>query len=128
MNFEEKSGNLILTIDDDDRAILQLWKDEMGNEIGSPHRFESDDTMYEFFDDILGNSEFTWIGPEENGDLTDAPILGIYGEPERRYGFMDYAIVSMLERLLDTGKAVLQGAQIRTSPEKELTSDADVVS
>jgi hypothetical protein len=83
---------------------------------------------------LIANSELEWIRPEEIGALTSAPILGIYGNetelpanvkhPEdlliigrwdgktwyqpvsAAWGFMDYAVRSFLQDLIEDGKAV----------------------
>jgi hypothetical protein len=50
-----------------------------------------------------------WIRPEEIDALTSAPILGFRDENEnvvRVWGFMDYAVRSFLQDLVETGKAV----------------------
>lgn len=110
MDFNEENGNLVITVDAEERETLEDWRHGAAHSdalVAVP--FESDEMMCEWFDDYLANTEFMWILPEDNGDLTDAPMLGVYGEPERRFAFMDYAIVSVLGRLLDTGKAVFQG-------------------
>lgn len=49
-----------------------------------PEDFNSDGAMADAFDRLICNSEFRWISPEICGDMTDAPILGITGEPEPR--------------------------------------------
>ena len=69
-------SQLVLTVDEDERALLC----ELGEAI---HR---DMTMYEFFEHLVCNSELEWITPERTGDLTDAPMLGLYerGGPAMR--------------------------------------------
>ena len=81
---------------------------ELGQDI------HSDKSLYEAFDKLIANTELQWINPSECGDLTDAPILGIYGagpddkDPPvaERWGFMQYQVVSPLQELRDTGRAV----------------------
>ncbi len=118
-----------LTIHADASARAELA--ELGEEIGA------DCHLYNAFERLIGNSELNWVGPEVCGDLTDAPILGIWGPDEwrdkhedgdgtilagadysrtekcvsvcpvlERWGFMDYAVRSVLQDLRDTGKAV----------------------
>ena len=112
MDFTEKNGNLIITVDAEERETLREWKDSLKHSYNSEvyPAFDSDETRCDFFEDFIANSEWEWIAPEENGDLTDAPILGDIGEPDRRYGFMDYQIDSVLGRLLETGECIFQGA------------------
>lgn len=102
MDFTEKNGNLIITVDSEEHETL--------GEYAEVDEIDADKYMYEFFEDFIANSEWEWIAPEVNGDLTDAPILGDIGEPDRRYGFMDYQIDSVLRRLLETGVCIFQGA------------------
>jgi hypothetical protein len=35
--------------------------------------------IYEALENLIANSHFDWINPADTGDLTDAPMLGIYG-------------------------------------------------
>lgn len=93
---------------------------------------QCDVSMYDFLEPIVCNSELEWINPADTGDLTDAPMLGIYGEekpfehedatiPHRisgpnliqpileRWAFMDYQVRSVLEDLRDKGEAVFIG-------------------
>ena len=111
MNFEEKNGNLIITVDDDERKTLEdLRHDAAHSDVGAlALPFESDEMMHDFFEDLIANTEYDWIRPEDNGDLTDAPMLGVSDFAHLRWAFMDYQIVSVLTRLLETGKAVFQG-------------------
>ena len=117
---------LTLTVDTQERALLL----DMTNE-----ELSADDTMFEFFEKLIGNSELEWVRPEECGDLTEAPMLGIYG-PEttttggrhagnwpaqdgvvrahyhpvmQRWAWMDYQVRSLLSVLRDTGSAALVG-------------------
>ncbi len=74
----------------------------------------SDAAMFDAFERTLCNGDLCWIRPEECGDLTDGPILGIYADDStltqpivaERWGFMDYAVRSPLQDLRDTGAAV----------------------
>ncbi len=68
-----------LTIHADDAAVLQLLEFQREND-----DFHSDAAMHEAFEHLVCNSELRWIAPEICGDLTEAPILGITGEPEPR--------------------------------------------
>lgn len=51
--------------------------------------FHCDENLHGVFENLICNSELRWIRPEICGDLTDAPILGIAGEPEPRDGSRD---------------------------------------
>ena len=91
--------------------------------------FDSDAAMYDVFEPLICNSDYSWVFPEDCGDLTSAPMLGILGEEspdapyprrfagrwngkaqyqtiEKRWGFMDYALTSPQRMLLDTGRCV----------------------
>ena len=100
MRFEETDGgNLVVYVDKSERKNLRLHGDII----------QTDNFMHEWFDNFLHEVEWDWIRPEENGDLTDAPILGIPGEPDRRYGFMGYCFASVLEELRDKGHCIFLG-------------------
>ena len=63
--------------------------------------------MYEFFASHLANTEFEWIDVEEIGALTSALLLGIRDKNDvvvEAYGFMDYAVLSPLQDLMETGE------------------------
>ena len=67
------------------------------------------DMEYEALEHLMSNSSLSWIRPEEIDALTSAPILGFRDENEnvvRVWGFMDYAVRSFLQDLVETGKAV----------------------
>jgi hypothetical protein len=103
MIFNVQEKQLILKIDHPgERLSLKELKEGPG--------LESDASMYDFFDAILCNTEWDWIRPEEIGALTDAPILGLRDENEvitDVYGWIQYAITSLLEELYTTGQAIL---------------------
>jgi hypothetical protein len=95
-------GLKIVIVSDGAKAVLQEYHDD--------ETIDTDSSMYEMFDDILGNTEFEWISPEEIGALTSAPIIGIKDENDvviEAYGFMDYAIESLLGQLFKYGEALL---------------------
>lgn len=117
---------LTITADDEDRAALsEIPEDEL----------HSDSEMYNFFDKLTSNSELEWINPEWAGDLTDAPMLGILGEPQadagigrlcmgdekhawfqpvlERWAWMRYETESLLGALKENGVAVLVGGSLK---------------
>jgi len=99
----KKENSLVLVLKD------KKFMDEVSKDY--PDDFGSDNVLYEFFEGFIANTEFEWIAPEEIGALTDAPILGVRDESEtviEAYGYMDYAVRSLLEDLRDYGEAVLQ--------------------
>lgn len=117
-------GDMRLFIDAEDSVLLQTLKDE------DPDEFGTDAFMYNYFEHLTCNSEYEWIQAEEVGALTEAPMLGIYGEERARrdtdspyisvtgqwddttwvqdvlqcWAFMDYQIVSPQELLLESGE------------------------
>lgn len=94
---ERKSATFTCT--QKERKILR----EMGQEVCQ------DQAMYNFFEGLISNSELEWIQPYETGDLTSAPIIGIYsenGKVKERWAFMDYQLRSVLEDLRDFGKVI----------------------
>jgi len=99
MDFTEKNGNLIITIDAEEREILR----ESGEDI------HTDEYMYDFFGYFIANSGYDWILPVEFGDLTDAPMLCSEGNREHRFGYIYYQIDSVLGRLLETGTVTFTG-------------------
>jgi len=104
MEFIRKKKCLVITIDDEDKKFLSEIKDVHGS-------LESDNAMYDFFEPYLSNQEFGWIQPEDIMALTSAPILGILDENDNvveAYGYMNYAITSMLEDFEDYGETELQ--------------------
>ncbi len=103
MEFTVTKTGLILKADQDVEKML-LEQMEVDGVL------ETDDAMYELFEDILANSEYEWITPQEIGALTDAPILGIReenGDISEAYGFMDYCVRSLLGDLKEYGEAKL---------------------
>jgi len=54
---------------------------------------------------------YRFISPEEFGDLTDAPIIGLIDNPEQRWGFMHYATTDPADYLVKFGMIILQPAQ-----------------
>ena len=99
-----KNGNLKLIADSNDITELRELQEN------NPDDFTSDNIMYEFMEEFIGNSEYDFITPESIGALTDAPILGVTDENDNvitAYGFMDYAIIALHDQLLQYGQAVL---------------------
>lgn len=105
MEFTQDVKGLKITIDDTDRKFLQEVKEDNHNELCS------DKAMYDFFEPYLANNEYEWIDPEEIAALTAAPILGIKNQKDEvieAFGYMDYAVLSMLEELNTHGEVILQ--------------------
>lgn len=103
MQFVEEQNQLRLVIDNKGEKD-SLW------EYHSDSSIYTDNAMYDFFENILANCEWEWIDAEEIGALTDAPILGYRDEQDKvvvAYGFMNYAVQSLLEQLFIDGEAIL---------------------
>jgi hypothetical protein len=110
---------LTITVDEQEREELLRWQDDhagMENE-----NICSDVAMCDFFERLTCNSEYEWVNPEDAhkqfGDLTDAPMLGIFGVSDEtrsnggvviteRWAFVSYEVVSVLEQLRDRGYAL----------------------
>ena len=93
---------LTITADDGERANLR----DLGDKI------RLDSTLCDCLEHITCNSELSWVYPEETGDLTNAPMLGIRDDEQsvtERWAHMDYQIISFLEVLRDKGEIVLTG-------------------
>lgn len=121
-----------------DRSKLIITADESERSEMRENDFKSDKALYESFEKLIANSELQWINPEDTGDLTDAPMLGILGdigpnvtgprilvgawgtppisnyfEINERWAFMDYALRSPLEDLILKGEVVFVGGPVR---------------
>lgn len=102
--FNLDRSQLIVSADELERALLR----EMPAE-----EIQSDAALWDFLEQLVCNSELEWIRPEETGDLTDAPLLGIRESDEsisERWGFMPYALRSPLIDLRDKGEAVFSNS------------------
>jgi hypothetical protein len=66
---------LTLLIDDEERDLLVERKEE-------DEFFGSTNSEIEALEGLIANSELDWVCPEQTGDLTDAPLLGICGSEE----------------------------------------------
>ena len=112
--INENRNRLTILIDDEERELLKAQETNGENLL-------SDSFMADFLEPLTCNSELDWVDPVEArdtfGDLTDAPMLGIYGVSDEtrsnggrelceRWAFMSYETTSVLETLRDTGKAV----------------------
>lgn len=123
LTHEIKNDTLFIIADEDAQNALKEMMEEPD--------FQSDATLYDAFEQLIANSELMWVHPEDTGDLTNAPLLGILGEMSEdktgpygfvdagqddktsyyhpivnRWGFEPYQLRSPLEDLANTGKAV----------------------
>lgn len=97
-SFNEDRSRLIIEVDSEERKQLAEMED-----------LQSDNAMHEFLEPLTCNSELDWVRPEETGDLTDAPLLGIRSENmmiAERWGYEPYQLRSPLVDLRDNGRVV----------------------
>lgn len=106
MQYKIDGNKLIITVDQEERDQLRLEKIENED-------FQSDDFMFEFLEPLICNSELNWVDPSITGDLTDAPMLGIFDPDNQednvvldRWAFMDYMVKSVIQELLDHGQVI----------------------
>lgn len=124
MKYQILGSNLIITIDPEEQRELQQNIDENG-----------EPSLEDCLEPLVCNSELAWIFPEETGDLTDAPMLGILGEEQpgagsrfaglhvdennmmqswfhpilNRWAYMDYQVKSPVLELAKNGRIVFVG-------------------
>jgi len=94
MEFKFDDDKLTITADDGEQAELA----EMRLNAGGASYFPTA-VLHDWFEDLLGNSELEWINPDDTGDLTDAPMLGILGEE----GMRDITVFATNYGLVETG-------------------------
>lgn len=117
--ISEDAQTLTITASEDDLRDLRELKEN------DPF-FQSDSTLHDFFERLTCNSAFEWVDADETGDLTSAPMLGIRDTPDDdqdsgsllfRWAYMDYALRSPLDDLLEHGKVILTGGCLYTLDE-----------
>lgn len=113
------NGDLKLIAEPEDIKELKDLKENWE----SKDEFHTDDVMYDFFNDFMANSDFSWVQPEEVGALTSAPIIGILKEKDpteedpndyvvdEAWAFMSYQLTSVQEQLLEQGWAIFTRAK-----------------
>lgn len=99
--FNSDRSQLIISADATERALLREIPEE---------EIQSDVMLWDFLEQLVCNSELDWIRPEETGDLTDAPLLGIRDSENtvvtERWGFEPYCLRSPLIDLRDSGEVI----------------------
>ncbi len=70
---ERVPGGIKIKADADARKFLAEVKAERED-------WGTDTCLHDVFEGLIGNTEWEWVQPEYVGDLTDAPMIGIYGE------------------------------------------------
>jgi|SRR5215831_4327488 len=131
MTYTHADDRLTICATAAERELLKEIRGPVG-EYGETNRPYSQIEV-DALEPLLCNSELEWIRPEEIGALTSAPILGLRGDPipasegadtrflhvayrdngvtwyepvTQAWGFMDYALRSFVDDLIDTGEAV----------------------
>lgn len=110
IHVTETPSSLILAVDANVQTELQNLRAELN--VDGTDAFSSDDTLYEVFEWLICNSQYEFVQPEETGDLTAAPLLGIrddQGNIVQRWGFMDYQLRSPQDDLADKGRCRFVG-------------------
>lgn len=103
MDFRFEEGQLIISVDaEEQRTLKERIKDEEFP--------DSDEFMTEVFEPLIANSEWQWVDPATTGDLTSAPMLGVWG-PE----------VPVTAEQTDPGGGYVLATSDRTSGEVKLT-------
>lgn len=108
----ETPSSLILEVDSRTQTQIQRHRWEL-NADGSD-AFSSDDSLFEIFEWLTANSEYEFLQPEETGDLTAAPLLGVRDEQGmivQRWGFMAYEVRSPQDDLANAGRCRFVGAE-----------------
>lgn len=81
-------------------------------EEGRKHWTDQDEC--EFLERLICNSELDWTDSRVTGDLTDAPLLCIWGDENTpvamRWGYPHYQLRSFLTDLMETGRAVFRSS------------------
>jgi len=112
-------------ISTDRRTLVAIITDDEQKQLRGLPDIQSDAALHEFLEPLVANSELEWVSPEETGDLTAAPMLGVRASEQdrkdytdeqdrkhyrppiiERWAYMDYQIRSPLEDLRDTGRVV----------------------
>lgn len=117
MFTELQDGTVLeIMIDSETQVMLAQISRENTDPMNPPENYlDSSQAMYDFFEGPLSNSEYQWISPEQTGDLTDAPILGILDENDvvtHRWAYMDYAVKSPLVELMKNGRIEFVGGSL----------------
>lgn len=110
MDYVIENGNLVFTMDEEDRAT---WKAELAEQ----EYLDIEDVFYD--SGLGGNCDLDTVQPHQIGALTDSPIFaeaveydpgGVIGATGNVWWFPDYQVINPLETLLETGRVVFKGA------------------
>lgn len=75
------NGDLEIRIDEGEQMQLREHRANAADP-DSGVNWESDETMRAILEPLITNDEYDWVQPEWIGALTDAPILGIFGDEQ----------------------------------------------
>lgn len=128
--ISQDRSKLTIKADENERQYLRdNFADEPSKSGADIKSIHADQSMHEVLEHITCNSELEWIPEGTTGDLTSAPMLGIYGmerpfvkedetiqhritgpnmieELESYWAFADYQVRSVLQNLMEYGEVV----------------------
>lgn len=112
MEYTHTDNRLVITVDQQEREWLRELVGPVG-EYGETNRPYCD-IEHDALEPLICNDELEWLLPEEIGALTSAPILGFADRDNHgtitnvrnAWGFMDYALRSFVDDLINEGRAV----------------------
>lgn len=78
--ISEDRKRLTIKVTPEEQKELREWPGDRSLSGHSPESIGSDEALIEFLEPLICNSELKWVSPADTGGLTDAPMLGIYGE------------------------------------------------
>jgi hypothetical protein len=112
-------------------SAREVWRN-LAKENYDEETVNLDISFFEALEPLLCNSDLEEIHPEETGDLTEAPILGILGETQtqesgpygvrhvgywggkprfapilKRWAYTSYQVKNPLQELINTGEILL---------------------
>lgn len=99
------NGNLSISLTDTVEKFALTYMKAKKTQEGMPD-FSTEDEIF-FLTNRMNNQGFYWVQPEEIGALTSAPCI-IQKDTKNVWAFMDYALRSILDDLLDKGEAIFQ--------------------
>jgi hypothetical protein len=125
------NGDLKIEVTPEELAEIRQMREESEGD-----SFCTEQNMHAIFESLVCNSELQWVYAEQVGALTDAPLLGIWGDEvdwegehdkrqlswsdgkttkvlpvEKVWGFMNYCLTSPQEVLADQGFVVFESGE-----------------
>ncbi len=118
----------------EERLVLSIEGSESELEEVTEHYgddWEADEAAWDLLEDLFKETDLSWLDASDTGDLTDAPLIGSYGDPRtekggpfgcsdvgfwdgsrwyspiiERWGYMDYQVRSTMRDLKENGKVI----------------------